>query len=136
MDEQINTVPSPEILPQATNTANYGAVQETAVRTMPSAKKGIPPLFIIAGVVAVIVIGSLLFASGKNQTTSADITPTPLAPTPTNVSAQNVTPIATQSAFMQFETTINNLPGIIQGAALQDPSILPPVLDLPLGFSN
>jgi hypothetical protein len=140
MDEQ-PTVPPPEILPQASQPANYGVVQPpaTAANTPPVKKPflpNIPPLVYIGVVLFAIVFGSLIFASQRKPNVTVAPTPTPGAATPTPTSTRALTTFATQSAFMQYETTINGLPGIIQGAALQDPTIVPPVLDLPLGFSN
>jgi hypothetical protein len=135
MDERMT--PQPEIMPQSTQPPNYGPVHTApqAPAQPPKAAFNIPPVAIIAGVVIVLIIGSILFATGKKQDVVVAPTPTPTnTPTPTPIRA--LSPFATQSAFLQFETAVTSLPGTIQGASIQDPTIDPPVLDLPLGFSN
>jgi hypothetical protein len=46
------------------------------------------------------------------------------------------TSFATGSAFLTFEKSTAALPDAIQNAVLTDQTLAPPVLDLPLGFSN
>ncbi len=60
-------------------------------------------------------------------------TPTPQA-TPTPL--RTLSSIATQSAFLSVESETASLSGDLQLYQIQDPSLSPPVMDLPLGFSN
>jgi hypothetical protein len=137
MDDQ-HTLPAPDILPPSNQPPNYGPVHtpvsQQAAPPHPIKNRKIPPIFFIIGVLFVIIFGSLLFATQQNGGTQQGPTPTPISPTPTPVPIRGLTPYATESAFMKFESTIDALPGVIQGAAIQDPTIVPPVLDLPLGF--
>jgi hypothetical protein len=140
MDEQ-PALPTPPILPQAATPPNYGTVHEPQVTPSavqppvpPSHPKKVPPLLIVGAVLFVIIFGSLLFASQRKPAVTATPTPTPAVSTPTPTSTRALTSFATQSAFIQFESSVDAFPGIIQGAAIQDPTIVPPVLDLPLGF--
>ena len=136
MDEP--TSPVPEIMPQAPVVANYGPIRETttATPTPSSAPKKIPPLLIIGGVISIFLIGSFIFAVQNKSTETPTTTPTPSVATPTPTSTRQLNSFATQSAFIKFEEAVTQLPSIIQGAAIQDPTLGPPVLDLKLGFSN
>lgn len=136
MDEPISSVPSPEIIPQASAPPNFGPVREATPQSPLIKKQTIPPFFILLGVCIVIVVGSILFASQQRINTKPAVTPTPTNVPLSPTSSMVLTPIATESAFINFEAEIDKLPSTIQGAALQDQTILPPVLDLPLGFSN
>jgi hypothetical protein len=134
MNEQ--EVPTPAILPPSAEPPNYGPVRTApAAAVSPKSPVKIPPAAIIGGVLVVMIIGSILFATSRKPPVTIAPTPTPTnTPEPTPV--RILSPFATQSAFLQFETAVTSLPDTIQGAAIDDPSIVPPVLDLPLGFSN
>ncbi|HUD19867.1 MAG TPA: hypothetical protein VMR81_05480 [Patescibacteria group bacterium] len=131
------TVPTPEIIPQSTNPEVSVPVEEQ--KTPPPApnlnlKKWVPMASIILVILIIVIVLSTV--SIKKQT------PKPVAATPTPTSTpvpsvnHTLAPYATQSAFLNFETAIDALPGTIQNAVLEDQTLTPPVLDLPLGFSN
>lgn len=132
MDEQL---PTPHILPQSTEPVNYGPVRPPAgpVQAPAPPTPKVNPLIIIAGVVFILIVGSILFTSGKKPIVTVAPTPIP-SETPSPTPLRILTAFATQSAFMQFEKTVDDLPGIIQSAAVQDTNLSPPVLDLKLGF--
>ncbi len=134
---------TPEILPPQETPEMYGTVPEPAQSQMPSqkanpmdiVKKFTPFIAIFMILLVVLVVSSM--ASKKPVTNEPTVTLTPTPTTATQViSTKTLNTFATTSAFMQFDSTIETLPKVIQQAVLQDPTALPPVLDLPLGFSN
>ncbi|KKU82365.1 hypothetical protein A2973_01065 [Candidatus Gottesmanbacteria bacterium RIFCSPLOWO2_01_FULL_49_10] len=62
-------------------------------------------------------------------------TPVPTQ-TPTPTPRRELSIIASQSAFQSLDTSSQALMGAIRGYIPEDPSLSPPVLDLPLGFSQ
>lgn len=63
----------------------------------------------------------------------------PAKPTPTQIppaSQRQINPIATTSAYMDLEKGIKDLSESVNGFNAQNSSLVPPVLDLPLGFSK
>lgn len=129
--------PSPEILPASQQPPNYGPVRERAPapEVQPEKRFTVPSWAALFGVVAILIVGSILFASTRRPRTPVVPTPTPtFTPTPTPVRV--LSPFATGSAFLNFETAVAGLSTDIQKAPLQDQTIAPPSLDLPLGFSN
>lgn len=90
----------------------------------------------IAAIIAIFLIGSLIVAGTKSTT------PTPLVPTPTPTTIPTPTPqrtpsaIASQSAFQTLDASVQSLANDLNGLSIRDPSLSPPVLDLPLDFSN
>ena len=89
-------------------------------------------LAIVLGTVAILVIsGKLRFGSEKELTQQT----TPVAtPTPTPVRTPSA--LATQSAFLALEQGVASLSAQITATQTQDQTLTPPVLDLPLGFTN
>lgn len=107
-----------------------------AVPPLPDSPK--PPMKpeIVAAIVVVIVgalflIGIQLMAS---QTSKAPIMIEKAAPTPTPTPTRLPSALATQSAFLKLETNVASLSGAINNYVVDDPSLSPPVLELPLGF--
>ena len=94
------------------------------------------PWVYIAAIIAIFLIGSLIVAGTKSTT------PTPLVLTPTPTTIPTPTPqrtpsaIASQSAFQLLDASVQSLANDLSTLTIQDPSLSPPVLDLPLGFSN
>jgi hypothetical protein len=129
------SLPNPPILPQSPNPPVYGPVMSKETPATPHSLFTHP--YIIIGIVVVVLIaGSFLFATTKHKVAPVvTISPTPTeTPVPTPI--RTLTAFATGSAFLNFEKSTVALPGIIQNATLDDQTIAPPVLDLPLGFSN
>lgn len=130
--EDIQT-PEPQIVPP------NPLVPDTApapTSVPPPVKKQSKFLAVFIGIAAfsfILAAVSLLFRQAGGAPISVDTTPTPTNP-PTVTQFRRLTPFATESAFLKFETTIESLPGVIQGAAVQDTTILPPILELKLGF--
>ena len=63
------------------------------------------------------------------------VLPTPTS-TPTPTPTRLLSIIATQSAFTALDARVASLSASLRTESLEDPSLSPPVLDLPLGFSN
>lgn len=142
-EEGIQPVLTPEILPPQETPEMYGPVDEgntaqtVAQKSNPIdiVKKFVPFIAIFFILILIIIVSSMV-AKPTQVTTPSQV----MTPTPTTVSTVSTTRtlsfFATESAFMQFDAIIEKLPRDIQGAVLQDPTALPPVLDLPLGFTN
>lgn len=134
---------TPEILPPQETPEIYGPVSEapktqtyqTKSNPMDIIKKFTPFIAIFFILLLILLVSSMV--SQKTPVTQQPVTMTP-TPTPSSqfVSSKTLNTFATTSAFMQFDNIIETLPNVIQQAVLQDPTALPPVLDLPLGFSN
>ena len=92
------------------------------------------PYGVIAAILVVLVIGSLVFITARKPA-PAPIVPTPTpTPMPTPTPVRQPSSIATQSAFLSLEASVSTLANDLNTLTLQDPSLSPPVLDLPLGF--
>lgn len=134
---------TPEILPPQETPEMYGPVKEAQPMQSPHVSanpldiiKKFTPFIAIFFILLIVLLVSSLF-SQKTPTISQTITMTPTPSTSSQVvSSKTLNTFATTSAFMQFDSTIESLPNIIQQAVLQDPTAMPPVMDLPLGFSN
>ena len=124
--------PTPEILPQSSQPPVYGPVR-TPEAVAPASQR---PIFLIIGVIIVLVTGSILFATQTNKPVAVLPSPTQAVAPPTPTPVRPVAAFATQSAFLQFESSVVTLSNSIQTAEIQDVTIAPPVLDLRLGFSN
>ncbi len=129
-------------MPPSETPATYGPVGENANVPPPPAppaptapKKAKIPLwaFITGAVLLVLVVGVALL--GGNNSGSSDLGPTP-TPTATAsaTSSRVLSSIATQSAFLKFETDLDALTRGIQNTQIQNQQLLPPRLELPLGF--
>jgi hypothetical protein len=137
------TVPHPPIMPQATEQAAYGSVGDhmvtpkiptTPTPANPMKKSPIQPWMIIVGVILFIAIFSMLFFQANlTPTETTTQAPTPTA-TASAISNRTLTPLATQSAFIKFETDLDTLTRGVQNMQIQNQQLLPPRIDLPLGF--
>lgn len=89
-----------------------------------------------AAVIAMLVGGGLLLtwrSLGENAAIPAVLTPTPTAiPTPTPI--RTLSALASGSAFLSLATNVASLSTQLRNFVTEDPSLSPPVLDLPLGF--
>ncbi|OGG11405.1 hypothetical protein A2Z00_00550 [Candidatus Gottesmanbacteria bacterium RBG_13_45_10] len=136
------TTPQPDILPESHNPPNYGPVfsppPSPPTANQPQAespKRTIPPWVVIICVIGFLIAGSTFFATSRRQQVVLPPSPTPtVTPTPTPIHPYSA--IASQSAFMELDTAIASLSGAINAFNVQNPALVPPVLDLPLGFSD
>jgi hypothetical protein len=134
--------PHPPIMPQADTPVSHGPVTEpqaaqpttpTPVATLVHKKLPFMPIAIILGVVAIIVVGFMVFTASEQVQQTPTVTPTPTA-TSSTVSNRTLTAIATESAFVSFEGKLDELTRGIQNTQVQNQQLLPPRIELPLGF--
>lgn len=93
------------------------------------------PVWGLAVIAILIGGGALLTWQSLRTETTIVVTPTPtptIVPSPTPV--RTLSAIASQSAFLALEAQSASLSSVIRNFVTQDPSLNPPVLDLPLGF--
>lgn len=88
----------------------------------------------IAGAVTVVCILALVFLKNLLTAPKPEVLKTPPSPTPTPTPIRVLSAIATQSAFRALEQTHASLSAGLTLTNLDDPSLSPPVLTLPLGF--
>lgn len=84
-----------------------------------------------------ICIGGGVFLTWRSFRQTAAIpavpSPTPTAiPTPTPI--RTLSALASGSAFLSLSTNVASLSTLLRNFVTEDPSLSPPVLDLPLGF--
>jgi len=136
----------PSIQPQEP-IAQGNAPQVSDVQTEPPVPEPAPPIpqpdkrpvpVWLIGLVAIVLGSAVLFAITQPLRTAKPVTPSDktnqTAPTPTPI--RNLSTIATQSAFVTFDQSVASLSGVIRAYNIQDPSLSPPVLSLPLGFAQ
>jgi len=107
------------------------------IQPPPQTPKKFPVIGVVTGIVIVlaVIIGGVIAQNPKIITGNPAPNPTLVAPPPSPTPERQLSFIASQSAFIQIETNVASLSGSIQNIIVSDPSLSPPVLDLPLGFS-
>ncbi|MBI4066576.1 hypothetical protein HY411_02565 [Candidatus Gottesmanbacteria bacterium] len=98
------------------------------------AKPGFLGVWLIAGSVAIIGIAALFIVRTLLSAPAPPIVEIEETPTPSPTPIRTVSAIATQGAFIALEQAYASLSASLTGTNLDDPSLSPPVLDLPLGF--
>lgn len=130
-NEPIKTPIQPEIQTE-TVSAPVNPIPSTIPKKGISLRTGIIVIIILL-IISIIVGYFVSKGFYSNEQTSenpiVNITPT------TSVNT-TINPIATSSAFLQMETSIASLSSRLSGFNPIDSQIVPPVLDLPLGFSK
>ena len=86
---------------------------------------------VITGIILFFILGTMLKKPQPLPPVTIIVTPTP-APTP----VRTPTALSTTSAFLQFSDSISTFSSELQNFQKDDPSLSPPSLVLPLGFSN
>lgn len=134
--------PQPTILPPQETPEMYGVPAEVGPVQAPASssvsqllKKFIPFIAIFGILLIILVVSSVFMKQSPAVIPVISITPTPSGTTEA-ISSRTISYFATGSAFMQYDASVEDLPKKIQEAVVQDPTALPPILDLPLGFSN
>ena len=114
------------------------AVSPVTTPPVEQPKKKSPFLLGVVIVVLLIVVSLLAgyFSSKRYQESTTNPDGVSISPTSVPVANKDVNPIATSSAFLGIEESIASLSSRIAGFNPIDPQVAPPVLDLPLGFSN
>ena len=125
--------PTPAILPPTNAPPVYGPVYSPG--KTPKGNVSIPPKFLVIGILIIVIIGSILFAVSRQKPAPVVVAPTPTA-TPTPTPIRILSSFATQSAFLQFEQSVNALPATISGTNVSDQTLAPPSVDLSLGFQK
>lgn len=87
------------------------------------------------GVIALVIVSISVFFGAK-QTAQVATTPTPTPSVATGSATNNgvLSAIATESAFLKFEVDLDTLTRATANTQIQNSQLLPPRIDLPLGF--
>lgn len=84
----------------------------------------------IGGILLLLLVRSLLPARAPDPPIIAPSA----TPSPTPIREQSA--VATQSAFISLEAHLASVSAAIRATNLDDPSLSPPNIDLPLGFAQ
>lgn len=93
------------------------------------------PVWGVAIIVVLIGTGALLTWRSLRQVSEAPAIPGPtptITATPTPI--RKLSRLASESAFLTLEANVASLSGQLRTFVTDDPSLSPPVLELPLGF--
>jgi hypothetical protein len=126
--------PTGQIEEQVKQTTPIEAVEGTISPNTPQPKNQklgmiLAGAFIFSVIVLILISRVLAMRNNADQNN----TPTPTGTIPTKKSVQ---PIATESAFIQLTTAVASVSSRLTGFDPFDPKIVPPVVELPLGFSK
>lgn len=102
--------------------------------TVPPKKRNFLPWIIIGGVVILLFFISIFFGTRQSRQESQAPTPTPSIATGSAISNRVLSAIATESSFMKFEADLDALTRATANTQIQNSQLLPPRIDLPLGF--
>ncbi len=138
-----DSLPQPTAQPQ-TNPLVPGMSTEdqsdspSAQYPAPIAYKGAPntKLWLVAAVTILLGISVLVLLRQYFFVQPAPPQQTAPSPTPTPTPVRRPSAIATQSAFLLLDASVSSLSASIENYVVDDPMLSPPVLDLPLGFSQ
>jgi len=109
------------------------AVPETQSPPIHQTKGTLMMWFVALGVIVGGVLLLSMFRSSIIPTKPA-LPEATIAPLPSPTPIRNVSAIATQSAFISLEQHAASVSSAIANTNLDDPSLSPPSIDLPLGF--
>ena len=101
----------------------------------PPPKSVTPPIIIYILLAIILVMAGiigLLIVKPRVAPVIPVPNPTPVIATPTPI--QPLSLVATQSAFLQFASSVASLSAAVSYSTIQDQTLAPPVLTLPLGF--
>lgn len=131
MDEQMTPQPPPIVQP-----APAPALAQPAQAPVQPQQKNVIPILIAVAVTAVLLTAVFyVMSQSKPQQTAVVQTPTP-TPIATPTPIRQPSAIASDPQFIQFSAAVATLSAAISGYNQADPSLTPPTLDLPLGFSQ
>lgn len=94
----------------------------------------IPMIWLVGGGVAIVGILLLLLVRSLWPARAPEIPIIAPSATPSPTPIRELSPVATQSAFISLQTRLASVSAAISATNLDDPSLSPPVIDLPLGF--
>jgi len=101
----------------------------------PAPKSVTPPILIYVLFAIILVMAGIigLLIMRPRATPAVPVpTPTPVLATPTPIQPLSI--VATQSAFLEFASSVASLSAAVSDRTVQDQTLAPPVLTLPLGF--
>lgn len=137
MDELFTTSTPQDTLPEVirpNQSAPLGSEPDPSPSYTP---KPAFPLW-LAAAIAILIGGGLFFTWQTLQ--SKGTKPTEPAPTPTVTPTPSLTrqisSLASQRAFLSLQSEVASLSGAIDAYVVEDPSLSPPVIDLPVGFTR
>ena len=93
-------------------------------------------IWIIAGVVVLIGIVGLIVIRNVYTPSPTPIVVKEETPTPSPTPVRALSAIATQSAFLALVEAYASFSSSLAATNLDDPSLSPPIFDLPLGFTR
>lgn len=135
MDAQLpqttQTVPDPQA-EKIGNTDTNQTSQIQPVGNTPVPKQSFKFIFIILPCVIIGIFLVIRYTYMKNIASNQE---SDTVPTQVNL-PKVIQPIATSSAFLSLEEDIASLSGKFSTVVIRDESLIPPVLELPLGFST
>ena len=114
-------------------TSEIPLVTEETAPVVQNKKKDI---WIIAGVVVLIGIVGLMVIRNIYKPSAIPIVVREETPTPSPTPVRALSAIATQSAFIALEEAYASFSSSLTATNLDDPSLSPPIFDLPLGFTR
>jgi hypothetical protein len=131
------TEPISQLNPQTQNQSDVNQVNlDMPAPAAPAPATGHNNVFYIAGLVILFIV--VLILTGiilkRRTVTPPPVIIVPSTPTPTAQVDNSVDPIATTSAFINLETEYSSLSASLNQYETTDPVVVPPVLDLTLGF--
>lgn len=138
--DQTPTTTQPELTPVTTQTTAPVETQPVATPPPPPTPPIKTPNMKYVAVGGCVVIFLVLIFYMLNRRNSNETTPVPVATTPTPLATatpvQQVSAIATTSAFITFAENVASLSATVNAFSLQDGALSPPTLDLEIGFKK
>lgn len=137
MAETQNQLPTQTAAPPSAPVAPIPSPPAAPAGGLPTRKSN-PYLWLVALVVVILGISFLLiFRQQQTQRQEAQGQPTPtLTPTPSPTPYRTPSALASQSAFLNLDVSLASFSANLGRFPAADPQLVPPVLDLTLGFSN
>lgn len=90
---------------------------------------------IVVAIVTIMLLGGLSFILYSRFTKQLQPVVTAPIPLPTIIApspVRQIPAVATQSAFLRLDSSVASLTGAISAYSVEDPSLSPPVLEVPL----
>lgn len=131
MENQPEAHPLIPEMPTATQPNDQSAPPPPPVSHVTKSK--LFPLAALVGVVLLVIAAVVGFQSLRPKPTPITVTVTPTA-TPSPTPMRQLSGIASQPDFLTLETGVASLSAKAQSYNVNDPSLTPPELTLPLGF--
>ena len=136
MDEPTTNQPIQQ--PVAASEVPNPSVPAASAVPVPTPAKKIPVKIFGIGAIVLIVLSLAAFLLNNRNPGTKEPEQVTAQPTllPTATPVQQVSAIATSSAFMTFTESVASLSATVNAFSLQDGSLAPPTLDLEIGFQK